>query len=58
MELNEIAETIRAELDAKTAARDASLNASRSAIRACGNSIRAMHRYEFDVAQTLLGEAQ
>ena len=58
MELNEIAETIRAELDSKTAARDTSLTASRNAIRACGNAIRAMHRYEFDVAKTLLGEAQ
>ena len=58
MELNQIAETIRTELDAKTAARDISLNASRSTIRSCGNAIRAMHRYEFDVAGTLLGEAQ
>lgn len=58
MDLNDIASAIREELDAKTAARDAGLGASRSAIRACGNAIRAMHRYEFDVARELLGEAQ
>jgi translin len=58
VDLNQIAETIRVELDAKTAARDLSLNASRSTIRSCGNAIRAMHRYEFDVAQELLAEAQ
>jgi translin len=58
VDLNQIAETIRVELDNKTAARDTSLNASRSTIRACGNAIRAMHRYEFDGAQGLLHEAQ
>ena len=58
MDLNQIADPIRAKLDAKTAARDISLNASRSAIRSCGNAIRAMHRYEFDGARTLLDEAQ
>lgn len=58
MELNEISQTIHAELDAKTAARDAGLNASRNAIRSCGNAIRAMHRYESDVAKGLLEEAQ
>lgn len=58
MDLNEIADSIRAELDRKTAARDAGLNAGRSTIRACGNAIRAMHRYEFDLAAELLREAQ
>ena len=58
MELSQIADSIRSELDAKTAARDTGLNASRSTIRACGNAIRAMHRYEFDVAGSLLTEAQ
>ena len=58
MELNQIAEAIRADLDAKTAARDVGLTASRNAIRACGNAIRAMHRYESDVAGELLQDAQ
>jgi translin len=58
VDLNEIAESIRSQLDAKTTARDAGLNSSRSAIRACGNAIRAMHRYEFEGAQALLDEAQ
>ena len=56
MELNEIAESIRTELDAKTAARDVSLSAGRNAIRSCGNAIRAMHRYEFDVAKNLIDD--
>jgi translin len=58
VDLNEVAGSIRQELDAKTAARDLGLTGSRNAIRACGNSIRAMHRYEFDVAAGLLKEAQ
>lgn len=58
MELSEIAEAIRTDLDAKTAARDVGLTGSRDAIRSCGNAIRAMHRYEFDVAGGLLKEAQ
>jgi translin len=58
VDLNEVAAGIRARLDAKTAAREAGLVGSRSAIRSCGNAIRAMHRYETDVAQALLKEAQ
>lgn len=58
MELNQIADSIRVDLDAKTAARDAGLTGSRNTIRACGNAIRAMHRYEFDGANDLLMEAQ
>jgi translin len=58
VDLNEVAASIRSRLDAKTAAREAGLAGSRSAIRSCGNAIRAMHRYETDVAQALLKEAQ
>ncbi|MDQ3964673.1 MAG: hypothetical protein M3277_12310 [Actinomycetota bacterium] len=58
MDFSEITERLRAELDAKTGAREKGLAASRSAIRACGNSIRAMHRYEMDAAAKLLEEAQ
>jgi translin len=58
VDLNEVAGSIRSQLDAKTAARDVGLNGSRSAIRACGNAIRAMHRYEFDTAQDLMKEAK
>ena len=58
MDFSELTERLRAELDAKTSARERGLAASRSAIRACGNSIRAMHRYEMDAAAKLLDEAQ
>ena len=58
MDLSSIAETLRAVLDEKTAAREKGLSASRDTIRSCGNAIRAMHRYEMDVAKDLLEEAQ
>lgn len=58
MDLSQITETLRARLDAKTSAREQGLTSSRSAIRSCGNAIRAMHRYEFDTATALLDEAQ
>ena len=58
MDLSEISEDLRAQLDAKTAARELGLASSRSAIRACGNAIRAMHRYERGPAEQLLSEAQ
>jgi translin len=58
MDLEEIGRLIRVELDAKTAARERSLSSSRTAIRVCGNSIRAMHRYEMETAATLLDEAE
>lgn len=58
MDLTDLAERLRAQLDAKTVAREQGLASSRSAIRACGNAIRAMHRYETDNATGLLDEAQ
>lgn len=58
MDLTGIADSLRATLDAKTAARERGLASSRSAIRSCGNAIRALHRYETDTATTLLDEAQ
>ncbi|MDQ3914942.1 MAG: haloacid dehalogenase [Actinomycetota bacterium] len=58
MDLAPIAESLRATLDAKTAARERGLASSRSAIRSCGNAIRALHRYEIDAATALLDEAQ
>jgi translin len=57
MDLGDLTERIRVQLDAKTAAREQGLSSSRSAVRACGNAIRAMHRYEFDTARTLMDEA-
>lgn len=58
MDFTPIAESLRATLDAKTAARERGLASSRSAIRSCGNAIRALHRYETDTATALLDEAQ
>jgi translin len=58
MELSVLSELIRSELDARSAARERGLAASRSAIRSCGNAIRALHRYEIDGATKLLDEAQ
>jgi translin len=58
MELEEIARSIRAELDQKMRARERGLASSRSAIRSCGNAVRALHRYELDVSAKLLEEAQ
>jgi len=56
--LMKIADDIRAELDAKNAARDNALVTSREAIRFCANSIRAIHRGEFEEADKLLDEAR
>ncbi|MDP9234957.1 MAG: hypothetical protein M3P01_10480 [Actinomycetota bacterium] len=58
MELEQVLKSIRAELDQKTSARERGLASSRSAIRSCGNAIRALHRYEIDAAAKLLEEAQ
>ncbi|MGH2752938.1 MAG: hypothetical protein ACRDLB_00750 [Actinomycetota bacterium] len=58
MDLSDLSEKLRVQLDAKTAARERGLADSRSAIRACGNAIRAMHRLEFEPAKALLDDAQ
>lgn len=58
MDLSHLSDQLRTELDSKTEARERGLGASRSAIRACGNAIRSMHRLEFDEASALLEEAQ
>jgi translin len=58
MELEQVLESIRAALDQKTSARERGLASSRSAIRSCGNAIRALHRYEIVAAAKLLEEAQ
>ncbi|MFN2388321.1 MAG: haloacid dehalogenase [Actinomycetota bacterium] len=58
MTLEEVAAQARTDLDDKTAARERGLASSRSAVRACGNAIRAMHRYEMGPARVLLEDAQ
>ncbi|HEX2737250.1 MAG TPA: haloacid dehalogenase [Acidimicrobiia bacterium] len=49
--------TAQAILEEKHAAREATLSASRRAIRACSLAIRAVHRHEFADARELIAEA-
>jgi translin len=58
MDMSDLAGGLRAEFDAKTAARESSMASSRTAVRACGNAIRALHRSEIDTASGLIAEAQ
>ena len=58
MDLSNLSLALRTDLDAKMAAREAGLASSRSAVRACGNAIRALHRYELDPAAALIAEAE
>ena len=55
--LETIVERIRADLERKNAIRDATLARSRTLIRMCANTIRAVHRHEFDEARDALAEA-
>ncbi len=55
--LETIVEEIRAELEAKSAVRDAALHRSRTLIRYCADAIRAAHRGEFGDAAALLATA-
>jgi len=57
LDLEAIEGWARGELDRKNAAREQALRWSRELIRACANSIRAIHRREFALADQLLGEA-
>ena len=58
MDLSAVANELRNRFDSKTRAREIGLSSSRSAIRACGNAIRALHRYEWDKTEELIGEAE
>jgi translin len=55
--LQDIIETIRSELEAKNATRDAALHRSREIIRHCANAIRATHRGELAEAEGILAQA-
>lgn len=55
--LDNIAEHIRADFDALTAARDEALSQARTLTRHCAHAIRAIHRDEEDLAQENLAEA-
>ena len=58
LDLSALAESLRAEFDSKSAAREQGLSSSRDAIRSCGNAIRALHRYDTDKARELIADAQ
>ena len=58
LDLSAIEGWARDELDRKNAAREQVLRWSRDMVRACANSIRAVHRRELDVAEARLTEAR
>jgi translin len=58
LDLSAIESWARDELDRKNAAREQVLRWSREMVRACANSIRAVHRRELDTAETRLAEAR
>jgi translin len=57
-ELAALAGAMRADLDAVNGAREVALAACRRTIRACGSSIRAVHRLEPERAATLAADAE
>ncbi len=58
MDLDDISDGIRRRFDERMEARERALPASRRAIRACANAIRAVHREEWDQAHRLMAEAK
>jgi translin len=56
--LSAIVEEIRTQLTGINGLRDATLNRSRSLIRSCAESIRAIHRHEWEEATAMLAAAR
>lgn len=56
--LSGIVEEIRTQLTGINSLRDATLNRSRALIRACAESIRAIHRHEWEEATAMLAAAR
>ena len=56
--LDEIERWARSEFETRNAAREQALSQSRELIRTCANTIRAVHRRDFEQAQTLLAAAR
>lgn len=56
-QLEAIGQAALEHLSLKNTARERALPKSRAAIRYCANSIRALHRQEFETARQLLGQA-
>jgi len=57
-DLDEIMDGVRASLVAKHGAREQALTLSREAIRHSANAIRAVHRNEYESAESLIGRAR
>ncbi len=58
LELDQTAETIRSYFEQINDARNLAYNRSRSLISLCARSIRAIHRDEWETAETLIDEAR
>src|SRR6266545_4996326 len=58
MNLDQISEDVRLRFDQRMDARERALPASRRAIRSCANSIRAIHRFEWELAHQLMDQAK
>jgi translin len=56
--LEEIERWARSEFETKNAAREQALSRSRELIRTCANTIRAVHRRDYEQAKTLLAAAR
>lgn len=56
--IESLVEVIAARIEQKNAAREKALTESRQVIRLAANSIRATHRREFEMAQTLLEQGR
>jgi translin len=57
-ELDTIADEIRAEMELTSSARDQAYQRSRELISVCARAIRAVHREEWDTAESLIEEAK
>jgi translin len=57
LELDQLTQPIRAELDAKFAARETGFVKSREVIRASANAIRSLHRGQWETADELVAKA-
>jgi translin len=57
-QLDDIMEGVRADFTSKNTARETALPLCREAVRLSANSIRAVHRHEFDKARELAGKAR
>jgi len=56
--LNDICDSIRDDLEARNSARDKAITLSRELIRHCSESIRAIHRRDWDTADTKLEDVK